>query len=91
MTAVAARRPVFGVRIPDTEESGDHARFQSGSDEQGWEGQGARTMKRNVLYIIIGALAAVSAGLLYYLYQDRQKSPGIEINLDKKGISIEKK
>ncbi len=48
-------------------------------------------MKRNVLYIIIGALAVVSAGLLYYLYQDRQKSPGIEINLDKKGISIEKK
>ena len=47
-------------------------------------------MKRNVLYLIIGALAVVSAGLLYYLYQDRQ-TPGIEINLDKKGISIERK
>jgi hypothetical protein len=51
----------------------------------------ARTMKRNVLYIIIGALAVVSAGLLFYLYQDRQKTPGIGINVDKKGISIERK
>jgi len=48
-------------------------------------------MNRNVLYLIIGALVVVSAVLLYYLYEDRQMTPGIEINLDKKGISIERR
>ena len=82
---------MLDFRIPDTVGHGNHARFQSRSDEEGWEGKDIRTMKRNVLYLIIGALAVVSAGLLYYLYQDRQKTSGIEINLDKKGISIERK
>jgi len=81
---------VFRQRIPDTGRRGDHARFQhQGNGNK--ESKGARAMNRNILYLIIGALAVVSAGLLYYLYQDRQKTPGIEINLDKKGISIERK
>jgi hypothetical protein len=82
---------MLDFRIPDTERDGDHAGVQSRGDQKGSEAKDARTMKRNVLYIIIGALAVVSAGLLYYLYQDRQKTSGIEINLDKKGISIERK
>jgi hypothetical protein len=77
-------------RIPGIERRGDHARFQrQGNGKK--ESKGARAMNRNILYLIIGALAVVSAGLVYYLYQDRQKTPGIEINLDKKGVSIERK
>ncbi|WOJ91677.1 hypothetical protein RZS28_19720 (plasmid) [Methylocapsa polymorpha] len=48
-------------------------------------------MNRNVLYLIIGALAVTTGVLSYQLYQERQKTTGIEINLDKSGISIEKK
>ena len=48
-------------------------------------------MNRNVLYLVIGALAVVSAIVGYQLYQERQKSAGIEINVGKSGISIEKK
>ena len=48
-------------------------------------------MNRNVLYLVVGALAVVSAILGYQLYQERQKTSGIEINVGKSGISIEKK
>ena len=48
-------------------------------------------MNRNVLYIVIGALAVVVGVVGYQLYQERQKPNGIEINIGKGGISIEKK
>ena len=48
-------------------------------------------MNRNILYIVIGALAVVVGVFGYQLYQERQKSSGIEINVGKGGISIEKK
>ena len=48
-------------------------------------------INRNVLYIVIGALAVVVGVVSYQLYQERQKSSGIEINVGKGGISIEKK
>lgn len=48
-------------------------------------------MNRNILYLIIGALAVVVAVVGYQLYQDRQKTTGIQINVGKGGISIEKK
>jgi len=51
----------------------------------------SRTMNRNVLYLIIGALVVVAAVFGYQLYQDRQKTAGIQINVGKSGISIEKK
>jgi len=47
-------------------------------------------MKRRILYAIIGVLAVASGALAYYLYHQRQSS-GIEINVDKSGISIKKK
>jgi hypothetical protein len=47
-------------------------------------------MNRSVLFLIIGALAAVVAVLGYQFYQERQKT-GIEISVGKSGISIEKK
>ena len=48
-------------------------------------------MNRNVLYLIICALAVVTAALSYHFYQERQKTTGIEINVGKTGIAIEKK
>lgn len=47
-------------------------------------------MTRNVLFLVIGALAVASAVFCYQLYRERQKT-GIEINVGKSGISIEKK
>jgi hypothetical protein len=47
-------------------------------------------MNRNVLYLVIGALAVVAVVLAYQSYQDRQKT-GIEITVGKGSISIEKK
>ena len=48
-------------------------------------------MNRNLLYLVIGVLAIVTAVIGYQLYQERQKTTGIEINVGKSGISIEKK
>jgi hypothetical protein len=48
-------------------------------------------MNRNVLYVFIAVLAVVAAVVGYQLYQERQQTTGIEINIGKSGISIEKK
>jgi hypothetical protein len=48
-------------------------------------------MNRNILYLAIGALAVVTAVIGYQLYQERQKTTGIEISVGKTGISIDKK
>ena len=48
-------------------------------------------MNCNVLYLIIGALIVAVAVFGYQLYQERQKTAGIDINIGKSGISIEKK
>jgi predicted negative regulator of RcsB-dependent stress response len=48
-------------------------------------------MNRNVLYLVIGALVVVTVVFGYQLYQERQKTTRIEINVGKTGISIEKK
>jgi predicted negative regulator of RcsB-dependent stress response len=48
-------------------------------------------MTRNILYLVIGALAVAAVVFGYQLYQERQKTTGIEINVGKSGISIEKK
>ena len=48
-------------------------------------------MNRNALYFLVGALVVATAGLGYYCYQDKQKSPGVEISIGKQGVSIEKK
>jgi hypothetical protein len=48
-------------------------------------------MNRNALYLVIGALAVVAVIFGYQLYQDRQKTTGVEINVGRTGISIEKK
>ncbi|MGZ5864560.1 MAG: hypothetical protein ACXWKC_04200 [Xanthobacteraceae bacterium] len=48
-------------------------------------------MSRNVLYAIIAVLGVGAAIIGYQLYQERQKTTSIEINVGKSGISIEKK
>ena len=48
-------------------------------------------MNRNLLYAIIGALAVATVLLGYQFYLERQKTQGIEITIEKGGISIEKK
>ena len=47
-------------------------------------------MDRNVLYVVIGALAVAAIILGYHVYQERQKT-GIEISVGKSSISVEKK
>ena len=48
-------------------------------------------MNHNVLYLIIGALVVAIVVLSYQFYQERQKTTGIEIDVGKSGIFIEKK
>lgn len=48
-------------------------------------------MKPNVLYLVIGGLVVVVVAFGYQLYQERQKTTGIEISVVKSGISVEKK
>jgi hypothetical protein len=48
-------------------------------------------VNRNMLYLIIGVLAVAAAVFGYQLYQERQQTTGIEINIGKSGITIEKK
>ncbi len=48
-------------------------------------------MNRNLLYLVIGVLAIVTAVIGYQLYQERQKTTGVEISIGKSGIAIEKK
>jgi RsiW-degrading membrane proteinase PrsW (M82 family) len=46
---------------------------------------------RNMLYLIVGALAVAVAVLGYQLYQDRKKPEGVQLNIGPGGVSIEKK
>ncbi|MEQ8354208.1 MAG: hypothetical protein RH942_01615 [Kiloniellaceae bacterium] len=48
-------------------------------------------MNRNILYLIIGALVVVAGGIGYQLYQERQTTSGIELNVGEGGVSIETK
>jgi hypothetical protein len=76
-TESVCRQPGHG-RLPKTAHKG-----KSKTESQ--------TMTRNRLYLIIGALAVATVVLGYLYYQERQKTTGIEINVDKSGISIEEK
>jgi hypothetical protein len=42
-------------------------------------------MNRNVLYLVFGGLAVVSAVIGYQLYQERQKTTGVEISIGQRG------
>ena len=48
-------------------------------------------MNRNTLYAVIAVLAVGAVVLGYQLYQERQKTSGVEISVGKSGLTIEKK
>lgn len=48
-------------------------------------------MNRNTLYIVIAVLAVGVAVIGFQLYQERQKTTGIDITVGEGGISIKKK
>ncbi len=48
-------------------------------------------MNRGTLLLMIGVLALVGVVMGYQLYQERQKTDRIEIDVGKSGISIQKK
>lgn len=48
-------------------------------------------MNRNTLYIVIAVLAVGVAIVGFQLYQERQKTSGVEIKLGENGISIQQK
>ena len=50
-----------------------------------------RGRNRNVLYLIVGALAVATLVFGYQFCQERQKTAGFEIDVGKSGISIETK
>ena len=57
-----------------------------------WNRNGDRSiMNRNILYGVIVVLAVASAIVGYQLYQERQKTTGVQISVGERGISIEKK
>ncbi len=47
-------------------------------------------MNRNLVYLIVGVLAVATVILGYQLYQERHTT-GIEINVGKNSISVEKR
>ncbi len=48
-------------------------------------------MSRSALYAIIAVLIVAGGVLGYELYAERQKTDGVEIDVGKNGLSIEKK
>ncbi len=48
-------------------------------------------MSCNGLYLLLGALVVAIVVIGYLLYQERQKTSGIDINVGKGGISVETK
>jgi hypothetical protein len=45
--------------------------------------------RTNGLYVIIGALVVVVIGLGSYVYREQTKPEGVQMNIDKNGISVE--
>jgi hypothetical protein len=46
-------------------------------------------MSRNVLYLLLGVVVVVALGLGYQLYQDRQTTSSIKIDIGKSGVVIQ--
>jgi hypothetical protein len=43
----------------------------------------------NMIYMVVGALLVLAAGLGYLLYQDSKQPDGVQINVGPGGVSIE--
>jgi hypothetical protein len=51
--------------------------------------QGKSLNRSNGLYLIIGALVVIVIGLGAYLYREEKKPDGIQMNIDKNGVSVQ--
>lgn len=45
--------------------------------------------RSNNLYLIIGALIVVVAGLSFYLYREETKPEGVQISIGENGVKVE--
>jgi hypothetical protein len=48
-------------------------------------------MRRNIVYLLLGALIVTVAVLGYQVYQDRKEPKGLNINVGPGGLSIKQK
>ena len=48
-------------------------------------------MKRNNLYLVIGALVVVVIALGIYVYRQEARPKGVELRVDESGISVPEK
>ena len=46
-------------------------------------------MNRNQLYLVIGALLVIVIGLGIYVLREESQPDGVEIRLDRNGLSVE--
>jgi hypothetical protein len=46
---------------------------------------------RNLLYVAVGALVVVVAGMGAYIYHEKQQESGVELKIGDQGVSIQKK
>ena len=46
-------------------------------------------MRRNQLYLIIGALVVVVIALGIYVWREESKPKGVELRIDESGISVQ--
>lgn len=46
--------------------------------------------RNNGLYMVIGALVIVVAGLGAYVYQEESKPKGVELNIGEGGVTVER-
>lgn len=46
-------------------------------------------MSRPLVLVVILVLVVLAAGLGYQVYKDRQKPDGVQIEIDKSGLSIQ--
>jgi len=47
-------------------------------------------MNRNILYLLVGGLLVATSVLGYQYYQHQHNTPGVEINVGKSGVTIQK-
>lgn len=48
-------------------------------------------INRNVLFLLIGALAVGCAVLGYKVYEDNKQPKGVQLNIGPSGVTVEKK
>lgn len=49
------------------------------------------TMNRNMLLIVIGVLGIGIGALGFWVYQDRHRTPGVDISIGRGGVSIQER